>query len=214
MKPKRAGEILQFIKQRYWYDSITWVDDVTTNKPWSLKVLQEIEKRDLMFQFVANATWNKIESTLLTRLRDAGCRVLDLGDIPTSFFADPQRIIPFQTAIRGIRTKNLFPTYTVLLDDNTTIANGLETVKWGRTLNIVAPCNIQRPYRDRPPEEVLEMCRGLFNPTKLSYLELLGIQKTIETGRVDLLEDTFLKTEELATWPILPENGMCYLSAA
>jgi hypothetical protein len=76
----------------------------------------------------------------------------------------------------------------VLLDDNTTIANGLETVKWGRTLNIVAPCKIQRPYQDRSREEVLEICRGLFNPTKLSHLELLGIQKTIETGRVDLLE--------------------------
>ena len=56
MKPKRAGEILQFIKQRYWYDSVNWVDDVTTNKAWTFKVLQEIEKRDLMFQFVARAT--------------------------------------------------------------------------------------------------------------------------------------------------------------
>jgi hypothetical protein len=126
-------------------------------------------------------------------LRDAGCRILDLGALPTSF-EDPHLIIPFQTAIRAIRTKNLFPTYTVLLDYNTTLSNSLEKVKWGRTFGIAAPCKIHRPFSEHSEKEVLRICRGLFNPTKLTNTELHGVQKTIETGRIELLEEDLPET--------------------
>ena len=46
--------------------------------------------------------------------------------------------------------------------------------------------------------------RGLFNPTKLTNMELYGVQKAIETGRIELLARAHVRlTEELERLKLL-----------
>lgn len=190
IRPRRAAEILRSIKMKYWFDSLDWVDNVTADREWTLKLLDEMTRLEVVpnVQFVCKASYRRIDAPLLRELKEAGCKVISYGEIPTSIFDDDIERQRIQAAMFEAQRRDIFPSFTVVLDEDSNQENCRAATEFMVAIDGLHRPQVKADYEKASEEDILSMNNGTWNPTSFSDVELLGVQAAMEKGWLDALK--------------------------
>lgn len=180
---KLCAKVITNLKIKWWFDSATWLDNVTEDTVWTLKLLHTLEKNDVSFQFSCRASYNRIDQYLINRLRDHGCRAIDFGEIPTNIFEDQGEKERLEGALMACRKSEVTGVLRYVIDENSTFTNCRDAVKFSKQYDFVHLPKVDIPYEKLSIDEILEVSAERFwNPTSWSDLELLGTIRAMEQG--------------------------------
>lgn len=184
VKPREAARMIRKLKVKWWFDSADWLDDLTEDARWTLKLLRILEEMDMDYPYTCRARYDKIDAGLIVKLRESGCRVIDFGEVPVSAFdreADRERL---QGAVLECRRRNVFPTLHYAIDEGATMGNCREATAFALAHDLIHKPEVYKDYGAADDEELELMNKDLWNPTDFTELQLLGVISAMEKGRL------------------------------
>jgi hypothetical protein len=184
---KKASEIINTLKLSFWFDSVTWLDDLTWNWEWTHHLLQQLEKKEIYFPFTCLGNYEKVDSVRLNILREHGCVSVDYGKFPinllTPHHSNMQRE-RLQAAIRETYASNMVPRLTFVLGHDFELDDVREAAEFARTWNVLHTPMILKDWSlCRDEADVMKLATEFVNPNDtFSPAEIYGYQRLIELG--------------------------------
>lgn len=188
--PRMAARVVRTAKLKYGFDSVSFLDDATADSVWWLRMFRFLEEDECRFGFTIQTDFEKLDSGLVTKLREHGCRVVDLGDIPLPSLRGAGRRERFQGAVMAIERANVSPALTYMLDGSESMNEICEATEFALAHNLLHRPKITEKYETATEKEWTQMNESFINPFKgFTDTELLGILQLTENGDLKRLRE-------------------------
>ena len=187
--PKSAARVVRTAKLRYCFDSVSFTN--WCEEEWTLRMLRHLEDDECRFGFTIMASFNRLDAALISRLREHGCRVIDLGvNYVVNLMNEPGAWERLQGAVMALEKLNVSPAIQLGLSGAETSEDLVKATEFMVAHNLLHRPKLFEVYRGKPEEEWIQLNTSFVNPFKgFTDSELLGVLHLMETGDLKRLRE-------------------------
>lgn len=205
--PAKVAEDLRHLRLLWFYDFLELRDDLTLDLKRSQALLDELIAKDLegLFYWSCTASPERVSKPMLSTLKKSGLRGVDYGSFDPVDLRDPKTAARLDSAINAAKSLGLHVDLDCEIGDPETTRDDLvAALSFLKSMDLPTRPELAQPYpgtrlreqaKDFEVEEsltleqaLLSMNEGLFNMTRWSDAELLGIVELMARGDLARLD--------------------------
>ena len=201
--PGYIADALRYLKLHYNFDFMVFEDDLSMNKDRTYKLIEELEKRDMLglFGWGCRANIKNIDRNLLTAFREARCAFVDFGELDVIDTRDAAIMERTQSAVNASRATEIYPIIKPTIGHPDTEREDLMSMlKFLKGNKLETRSEILEPYPGTPLFEkvkhevedvgkhILQINESFANFTRWTDEELLGIVELMAHGDLERVE--------------------------